>query len=131
MGTPLSGYARRFVGAKGENGIQGSIGATGASGSAASTGVYTAYVSGGQTDATILTDDICLVSTVGATNASVLMKDAVIGTVQEIWNAGANVLAIYPRSGQNFIGYSANAPYYLSPNQNIRFVCFANNVYTF
>jgi hypothetical protein len=131
MGTPLSGYAKRFVGAKGEPGNRGSTGVNGVDGTVFNTCIYSAYPSGGQIGATRLMSMDCLVSDVATANDSVMLKLAIVDERQIVRNATSTDLAIYPQIGQNIFGQAINAPYVLGGDQAIEFVCFENGEFRF
>lgn len=84
----------------------------------------TAFAGGGQASATALTKQINDVTTVATADDSVKMPVATAGEVVTVVNSAAKNLAIYPQTGENFKGRSANTLYRLGPDQgSVQFVC--------
>lgn len=87
-----------------------------------------AFATGGQASATQLGNGISIVTTVGSENDSVLLTTPIVGgLVIEVYNAGANNLAIFPASGHNIIeadgnDLGVNTAYILAPNTWAKFV---------
>lgn len=91
----------------------------------------TAYAGGGQANATELTASCNFVDTVASTNDSVKAISATVNTFQYIQNNGANDLQIYPQSGQNFVGESANAPLTISVGGQLTLACATIGVWRY
>lgn len=82
-----------------------------------------AYAGGGQANATALTATYNFVDTVATTGDSCKAITAAANAFQYVQNNGANDMYLYPVSGQNFSGLSANAYLVISPNASITLVC--------
>lgn len=75
-----------------------------------------------QGDATALTAQINIVTTVGS-GAGVILPASAIGMEMTIKNSGANALKIYPNSGAVINALSANAAETLATGANVTLVC--------
>ncbi len=76
--------------------------------SAAAVATGIAAAPGGQAGATALVARKNIVTIVAPGNGVSLT--VVLGNAQRLWNAGSNVLTIYPLQGTAFLGSGANVP---------------------
>lgn len=83
----------------------------------------TAHAGGGQGSALALTTIYNFIDTVATTNDSVKALPAIKNAFQYIQNNGINDLKIYPTSGDNFSGLSANAALIISSGNQLTIVC--------
>lgn len=90
------------------------------------TDVYSAFAGGGQGSATALLKQFNAVDTVATAGDSVKALAATVGVVQVIRNdsLAGNDMNLYPQSGENFRGFSANAPLPISPGQSVTITCY-------
>lgn len=84
-----------------------------------------ALAGGGQVGATALTYKFNSVDTVASSEDSVMLDTALIGKSQNVFNNGANNLAVYPVAGQTINGV-VNYKFVIGPGDNIEFKCFTN-----
>lgn len=89
-----------------------------------STGKFTAFATGGQTDATPLTAFDNLVDVCATSLDSVKLLPATVHERQTVRNEGAEDVNIYPNEGDNFLGLAADVPIPLSPENAMTFTCF-------
>lgn len=82
-----------------------------------------AYAGGGQSNATQLTRKTNIIETCTSRNDSVKLPSAVNGLEIYILNLGSEASAIYPSSGDNFVGYGDNIPMYINPYGIVRVIC--------
>lgn len=82
-------------------------------------GMSPVIIAGGSNQATAakLTGAMSIVNTPNA-NGGVMIAN-IIGSMQTIYNQGAHVLNIYPRSGMSFYGLKQNAPFKISAKQAV------------
>lgn len=90
----------------------------------------TAFAGGGQASATALTGAVNVVSTVGSAGDSVLLPIVPLGAEVTIKNTSANSLNVFPRSGGNIDGASADAAEALAAGVGAIFKCVAINATT-
>ncbi|QJW98683.1 hypothetical protein [Frigoriglobus tundricola] len=89
----------------------------------------TAHAGGGQGTATALTAMNNRVTTVATTGDSVILPTNFPGMVIGVFNAGANACNVFPDTGSNINGASANAAYALASGKNAVFYCLASGVW--
>lgn len=84
----------------------------------------TAFSTGGQTNATLLTSQINRVTTVAAGNDSVILPVSNPGTQLTVINAAAsNSMNVFPQSGDTINALSANTAFALAANKACIFTC--------
>ena len=93
------------------------------------TAKYTAFPTGGQGSAIQLTAYKNNVETVATANDSVKMLPALVSITQRIKNNGAEILDLFPSSGNNFKGLGANIAIQLNPGTEIEFTCYTAGEY--
>jgi hypothetical protein len=102
------------------------IGVSSSASNGTATGI-TAFAGGGQANATQLTVYDNNVTTVATAGDSVKLKAATAGARQKVWNNGANVMDIFPQSGENIVGLAADTAIPLgSGGAAILFTCFVD-----
>lgn len=83
----------------------------------------TAHSGGGQGSAYAITKDFSRFSTVAAANDSAKLPASVAGYLLYVLNDGANIMAVYPASGEQIDGLAANTAVSLLPGQLGVFFC--------
>lgn len=95
-------------------------------GGGANAGLVTAALSAAGTTqgtATELTSEDNEITTTASGAGVVLNRLLVPGEFQSVFNAGANVLKVYPPSGLSINALAANAPMTLGTNTGVLFKC--------
>jgi hypothetical protein len=90
----------------------------------------TAFATGGQTNAVLLTATINRVTTVGTAADSVKLPAAIAGSRVIVFNkAAANSLNVFPSTGDAINALSANAAYALAATKGVEFICSVNGIW--
>lgn len=90
----------------------------------------TAFATGGQTNAVLLTATVNRVTTVGTAADSVKLPAALAGSRVVVFNkAAANSLNVFPSSGDAINALSANAAYALAATKGVEFICAVNGIW--
>ena len=79
-----------------------------------------------QGDALSLPSGFCMFTTVASGTGAVLPADAPVGSLWEVWNAGANDLLVYPFSGAQIQGFGTDLPATISTGGAAKF--FVNSL---
>lgn len=95
---------------------------TGGTGSQLTDGI-TAYPGGGQTNAVELTTKYNRITTCATALDSVKLPSGVAETERTVINAGAEVLYVYPSTGDTIDGKAANVPIQIGVNGTAQFYC--------
>lgn len=94
-----------------------------------STNGITAFATGGQASATLLTTSVCRVTVVATAGDSVKLPVAVAGADLTLFNTSANSLNVFPSTGGIINALSANAAYALAAGKGAVFVCAVNGTW--
>lgn len=90
----------------------------------------TAFATGGQANAVLLTSTYNRVTTVGTAADSVKLPAALAGSRVVVFNkAAANSLNVFPSTGDNINALAANAAYALAATKGAEFVCMVNGTW--
>lgn len=95
----------------------------------ANTGTATAYAGGGQANATTVANKWTLFTTVATDGDSAKMPAALANSHYMVVNVGAMNLALYPASGENFIGLGANVSINVPVNTYMELLCITSGVW--
>lgn len=90
----------------------------------------TAHAGGGQSLAYILTKTKSRVDTTVTDLDSVKFTTANAGSEQEVYNYGSADMNVYPASGDNFLGMSANVPILVVNGNSLKVFCFETGTWT-
>lgn len=90
-----------------------------------------AFAGGGQDDATELDYGSSQVITVATKNDSVKLPNALPGAFASVQNDGANLVAIYPSSGEKFYGNGVDDAASANPGDRKSFVCVNSGVWLY
>ena len=90
----------------------------------------TAFATGGQANAVLLTATVNRVTTVGTAGDSVKLPAAVAGSRVVVFNkAAANSLNVFPGTGDAINALAANAAYALAATKGAEFYCVVNGTW--
>ena len=88
------------------------------------TNAITAFATGGQANAVLLTATVNRVTTVGTAADSVKLPAALAGSRVVVFNkAATNSLNVFPSTGDNINALAANAAYALAATKGAEFYC--------
>jgi hypothetical protein len=94
------------------------------------TNAITAFATGGQANAVLLTATINRVTTVGTAADSVKLPAATAGSRVIVFNkAATNSLNVFPSTGDNINALAANAAYALAVTKGAEFICTVNGTW--
>ncbi len=74
-----------------------------------------------QGTAVLLTGGLCVFTTVASGTGAAIPDTAPVGSLWEVWNAGANDLNLYPLSGAQIQDFGANVPAVISTGGSAKF----------
>jgi hypothetical protein len=90
----------------------------------------TAFATGGQASAVLLTASYNRVTTVGTAGDSVKLPAAVAGSRVFVFNkAASNSLNVFPSTGDKVNALSANAAYAVAATKGVQFLCMVNGTW--
>ena len=89
----------------------------------------TAFATGGQANATVLSATYNRVTTVATAADSVKLPAAVAGSRVVVFNKGASSLNVFPATGGIINALSANAAYALAATKSAEFVCMVDGTW--
>jgi hypothetical protein len=89
-------------------------------------GIFTAFAGGLQPLATLLDKDQNAVDTVVSPFDSCKLPPAVVGSRKIVANYGANVMDLYPATGEYFYGFGINVPLPIGVGSAVNFFCYTN-----
>lgn len=94
------------------------------------TNAITAFATGGQTNAVLLTSSYNRVTTVGTAGDSVKLPAAVAGSRVFVFNkAAANSLNVFPSTGGKINALSTNAAYAVAATKGVQFLCMVDGTW--
>lgn len=90
----------------------------------------TAFATGGQANATPLTNKNNRIDTAASSGASVLLLPAIKDLEQLVQNNAGNDINVYPTSGDKFLNLAIDAPFGVVVGNQLKVYCFKTGEWT-
>lgn len=95
----------------------------------------TAFVGGGQSSATVLDHTCNIIDTCATVNDSCKLDTGTVGNIREVFNYGAQDMALFPAVGEELFngvsGLGVNNSITISAGGGFKFRCFSTGAYRF